>query len=87
VPDAGNPSTSAEEAPVELTPIQSIQKDRIQIQFSQFRFELNESRFKIQTLWRLVVVVVLRPSCCENDKEHSELVGHHLLDFFYLGAT
>jgi hypothetical protein len=81
VPDAGKPSTSAEEAPVELTPIQSIQKDRIQIQFNQFRFELIESRFKIQTLRRLVVVVVvLRPSCCENDKEHSELVGHHLLD-------
>jgi hypothetical protein len=25
--------------------------------------------------------------CCENDEEHSELVGHHLLDFFCLGAT
>jgi hypothetical protein len=25
--------------------------------------------------------------CCEKDNEHSELVGHHLLNFFYLGAT
>jgi hypothetical protein len=49
--------TSAEEAPAELTPIQSIQKDRIQIQFNQFKFELIESRFKIQTLcsWRVTL--------------------------------
>jgi hypothetical protein len=38
-----------------LTPIQSIQKDRIQIQFNQFRFELIESRFKIQTLCVLLI--------------------------------
>jgi hypothetical protein len=41
-----------------LTPIQSIQKDRIQIQFNQFRFELTESRFKIQTLCQLAKYMI-----------------------------
>jgi hypothetical protein len=25
------------------------------------------------------LAILPQPQCCENDKEHSELVGHHLL--------
>jgi hypothetical protein len=38
----------------------------------------------IYPLLLFVVVINKEQShCCENDKEHSELVGHHLLDCLF----